>query len=161
MALHIGLDVGTQGTKCLIFDEARNEVVARASQSYSISVQARPGQAEQHPQLWVDACRETLMSALDQVDPARVRSIAVAGQQHGLVALDAGGQVLRPAKLWCDVESASEAQELSAAYGEALVPSFTGECFAYWRGLQHTYLGFYPSTGIPTPHPPPPLPPPP
>ena len=40
----------------------------------------------------------------------------------GMVALDEGGKVIRPAKLWCDVESADEAKELSAAYGFELVP---------------------------------------
>ncbi len=36
----------------------------------------------------------------------------MAGQQHGLVALDANGQVLRPAKLWNDTESAPDARWL-------------------------------------------------
>ncbi len=35
-------------------------------------------------------------------------------------------QVIRPAKLWCDVETAEEAAELSALYGTTIVPSFTG-----------------------------------
>lgn len=35
-------------------------------------------------------------------------------------------QVIRPAKLWCDVESAAEAEELSRLFGSTLVPSFTG-----------------------------------
>lgn len=38
------------------------------------------------------------------------------------MALDESGEVIRPAKLWCDVESADEAKELSAAYGFQLVP---------------------------------------
>jgi hypothetical protein len=35
-------------------------------------------------------------------------------------------QVIRPAKLWCDVESKGEAEELSGLYGQTIVPSFTG-----------------------------------
>lgn len=34
-------------------------------------------------------------------------------------------QVIRPAKLWCDVESAAEAQELSQKFDYTLVPGFT------------------------------------
>jgi xylulokinase len=38
-----------------------------------------------------------------------VAAISVAGQQHGMVVLDAGGEVVRPAKLWNDTESAPDA----------------------------------------------------
>ena len=47
----------------------------------------------------------------------RPAAIAIAGQQHGLVVLDAGGGVLRPAKLWNDTESADDAAALVAALG--------------------------------------------
>jgi len=46
------------------------------------------------------------------VDGSRILGIGVSGQQHGLVTLDADGKVLRPAKLWCDTESANENQRL-------------------------------------------------
>ncbi len=46
-------------------------------------------------------------------DRARVAGVGVSGQQHGLVVLDARGDVLRPAKLWCDTSTAAEAEELS------------------------------------------------
>ena len=36
----------------------------------------------------------------------------MSGQQHGMVALDGAGEVVRPAKLWCDTDSAPEAEEL-------------------------------------------------
>lgn len=66
-----------------------------------------------------------MQAALQSVDCSRIRGIGVSGQQHGLVALDASGNPLRPAKLWCDVEAAAEAQHLSAAYGIATPPGFT------------------------------------
>ncbi len=64
-------------------------------------------------------------AALQSVDRACIRGIGVSGQQHGLVALDASGTPLRPAKLWCDVEAAAEAHTLSEAYGIATPPGFT------------------------------------
>ena len=36
----------------------------------------------------------------------QVEAISVAGQQHGMVVLDADRQVIRPAKLWNDTETA-------------------------------------------------------
>ncbi|MCZ7024250.1 FGGY family carbohydrate kinase, partial [Salmonella enterica] len=42
------------------------------------------------------------------VDGQDILGIGVSGQQHGLVLLDDQGQVLRPAKLWCDTETSAE-----------------------------------------------------
>jgi sugar (pentulose or hexulose) kinase len=61
--------------------------------------------------------------ALLQVDRSAVKGVAVSGQQHGMVALGADGSVLRPAKLWCDTESAPEAAELSQKLGYTVVSS--------------------------------------
>ena len=44
-------------------------------------------------------------------------------QQHGMVALDSEYEVIRPAKLWCDTESAAEAAELSASLDVPIVAS--------------------------------------
>jgi len=63
--------------------------------------------------------------ALAAVDRSAIAAVAVSGQQHGLVALDSTGSVLRPAKLWCDTESAPEAAELSQSLGYAVVSTFT------------------------------------
>jgi xylulokinase len=46
-----------------------------------------------------------------------VVAVAVAAQQHGLVVLDSRGEVLRPAKLWNDTESAEDADRLVARLG--------------------------------------------
>ena len=43
-----------------------------------------------------------------------VAAISVAGQQHGMVALDEHRRVIRPAKLWNDTESAPDAKWLIA-----------------------------------------------
>lgn len=125
MSLSIGLDVGTQGTKALVYDMRSEGVVGRGSVSYGLD-SSRPGMAEQDPAVWLDAVREALAEALAGLDPSQVVGLGTSGQQHGLVALDAEGAVIRPAKLWCDLEAAAEAEELSAKYGGApLVPSFT------------------------------------
>ncbi|GAB4823554.1 hypothetical protein N2152v2_010600 [Parachlorella kessleri] len=95
-----------------------------------LSTLQKPGQAEQAPSLWVEAVKDAIHDALEDIDPSSVRGIGVSGQQHGLVALDSELKVIRPAKLWCDVESAEEAAELSRLFGTTLVPSFTGMCTA-------------------------------
>lgn len=80
--------------------------------------------AEPHAHQTQRAVQGTLAAAkqaLSHVDASAVKALGVSGQQHGLVALDSGGNVLRPAKLWCDTESAPEAAELSQLLGYAVV----------------------------------------
>ena len=66
-----------------------------------------PPRSEQDPSAWWDALRRGAAArpARDDVD-----AVAVAGQQHGLVVLDAADEVVRPAKLWNDTESAPDAR---------------------------------------------------
>lgn len=61
--------------------------------------------------------------ALSNVDRSAIKAVGVSGQQHGMVVLDKQDKVLRPAKLWCDTESAGEAAELSQKLGYAVVSS--------------------------------------
>lgn len=63
--------------------------------------------------------------ALSNIDRSSVKAIGVSGQQHGMVVLDKDDNVLRPAKLWCDTESAGEAAELSEKLGYTVVGSIT------------------------------------
>jgi len=155
--LWVGVDVGTQGTKGVVLDAAAGVVVARASVSYDLIAGLPAGAAEQHPDTWVravrDVCRELLGS--DAVDVARVGGIGVSGQQHGFVPLDVDGEVIRPAKLWCDTATAAEAEELSKAYGRLIPTGFTASKILWmqrhepenWSRLRtillpHDYINF-------------------
>lgn len=68
------------------------------------------GRREQDTQQWLEAftlaTRQALLAA--NVDGQSILGIGVSGQQHGLVLLDDQGEVLRPAKLWCDTETSAE-----------------------------------------------------
>ncbi|GMH33976.1 hypothetical protein BSKO_01810 [Bryopsis sp. KO-2023] len=125
MVLTLGIDVGTQGTKVIAYDCDDGRQICQASVKYGIMETTVPERAEQEPQVWVDACFSAITQVLKSVDPKDVKAVAVSGQQHGLVPLDSDGRVIRPAKLWCDVESAKEANELSKKLGWTIVPGFT------------------------------------
>eukprot|EP00955_Chlamydomonas_euryale_P081216 363545-Chlamydomonas_euryale.AAC.3 len=147
MALHIGLDIGTQSTKAVVWDSRSHRVVSRGACAYEpLRCASRPGRAEQHVGTWTDAAASAVRSALAGLDRgdsgggdarggvrgelaasavSRVVSLGVSGQQHGMVLLGRSGEALRPAKLWCDTESAREADELGAASGVPMVPAFT------------------------------------
>ena len=133
MALYLGFDVGTQGTKALLIDDVQRAVVARASASYGLIEGLPAGHAEQHPDTWAAALREVTTRILQQADLKRLAGIGVSGQQHGAVVLDADGAVVRPAKLWCDTSAAEEAEELSARVGRAIPAGFTAPKLAWMR----------------------------
>ena len=127
MSLALGFDVGTQGTKGLVVDLETRRVVARASRAYDLIEGLPAGHAEQHPSTWVDAVAGVAaeLTSSAEVDPERVSSIGVSGQQHGLVVLDREGEVVRPAKLWCDTSTAAESRELTEAFGHSVPAGFT------------------------------------
>lgn len=118
--LFLGIDCGTQGTKALVLDASSGQVLGLGSAAHA-PPQGRDGRREQDPVDWLQALRAAVSAALREagVDGRAIRALAVSGQQHGLVMLDAQGQVLRPAKLWCDTESAPENEVLLDALGGA------------------------------------------
>ena len=123
--LFLGLDVGTQSTKALVLDAAQGVVVARAVAAHTMVAGLGAGHLEQEPRQWLTAVRAAVREALAGLDAAAIAGIGVSGQQHGCVVLDAQGEVVRPAKLWCDTATAAEAKELSQRLGRAVPTGFT------------------------------------
>ena len=120
-----GIDTSTQSVKVVIRDAISGELIREGRAPH-------PDGSEVDPAKWWSATEEAIKMAggFDGVE-----AIAVAGQQHGMVALDKAGEVIRPALLWNDTRSAAEASELNtemggaagiaSAVGSALVAAFT------------------------------------
>jgi xylulokinase len=125
MPLVGGLDSSTQTTKIEVRDADTGALVASGRAPHPPTT---PPRSEQEPAAWW-AAFEAARAGMPHVDAA-----SVAGQQHGLVVLDAAGAVIRPAKLWNDTESDADAQWLrsklddaawAAACGSVPVAAFT------------------------------------
>jgi len=116
----VGLDVGTSGVKALAVAED-GEVLARAEVGYGLST-PRPGWSEQDPEDWWRASEE----ALGRLDVREVAGIGLSGQMHGLVALDAGERVLRPAILWNDQRTGEQCREIEERVGLERLIAATG-----------------------------------
>ena len=101
-----GVDTSTQSVKVVVRD-AHTGAWLREGRA------PHPDGTEVDPAAWwhafTDACSGGL---LDDVS-----AIAVAGQQHGMVALDDAGDVVRPALLWNDTRSAPDAEDLVVELG--------------------------------------------
>ncbi len=113
----IGIDVGTSGVKSVAISE-RGEVIATAEESYPLST-PHPRWSEQDPEDWWRAAQACLARLPDG-------PIGLSGQMHGLVTLDAHGDVIRPAILWNDQRTAAECAEIEARIGLARLIELTG-----------------------------------
>ena len=120
----IGIDLGTSATKLLLMDEtgAIRNIVSR---SYPLSM-PRPGWSEQDPACWVRAAFEGIRELTADIDRSEVKGISVAGQMHGLVALDEADNVLRPAILWNDGRTEAETRWLNEEIGVDFLAAHTG-----------------------------------
>lgn len=116
--LYIGIDSGTQGTKAVVLSEKQCGVISESYSGYDLMENDRGGR-EQQPETWITACRKVLRDVLqsENVDPSLVQAIGVSGQQHGMVPLDQAGEVIRPAKLWCDTETTSQCATITTRVG--------------------------------------------
>ena len=108
MPLVAGVDSSTQSCKVVVVDSADGSVV-RAGRA------PHPDGTEVDPAAWWRALESALTAAGGLDD---VVAVSVAGQQHGMVALDDGGAVVRDALLWNDTRSAPQAASLVGMLGE-------------------------------------------
>jgi xylulokinase len=120
-----GVDSSTQSCKVVIRDGVTGELVREGRATH-------PDGTEVNPAHWVSAL-DTAIAAAGGLDG--VAAISIGGQQHGMVALDSDGKVIRDALLWNDTRSADAATalnkelggdaETAKQVGSVLVASFT------------------------------------
>ncbi|MBM3290911.1 MAG: xylulokinase [Candidatus Hydrogenedentes bacterium] len=118
MAIVIGVDVGTSGTKAVAIDES-GSLVASALIEYPL-LTPKPGWAEQDPAEWKSAALAALKQLANApgVNTSDVKGIGLTGQMHGSVFLDANNRVLRNALLWCDNRTAPQCDAITSKVGE-------------------------------------------
>ncbi|HRC13848.1 MAG TPA: xylulokinase [Dermatophilaceae bacterium] len=108
MTFVAGVDSSTQSCKVLIVDADSGQLVRSGTAPH-------PPGTEVDPQAWWEALLAAIEAAGGLAD---VAALSVGGQQHGMVALDAAGEVIRPALLWNDTRSAQAAEQLIEEFGD-------------------------------------------
>jgi xylulokinase len=113
----LGIDIGTSGSKALLIDATGN-VLASATGEYPMAT-PRPLWAEQDPHDWWAATVGAIRTVLNTsgVDAQAITGIGLTGQMHGLVLLDARGEVLRPCIMWNDQRTAAQCAAITAIVG--------------------------------------------
>jgi xylulokinase len=130
--LVVGVDSSTTACKVQVRDADTGVLVASGKAPHPATA---PPRSEQDPRAW-EVAFATACAKAGVPDLHRPAAIAFAAQQHGMVILDVLGEVVRPAKLWNDTDSALDAKELlgklpdgaggwATACGSVPVPSFT------------------------------------
>jgi len=168
----IGIDSGTQSTKCLILDTETGAILAAAQRGYGLIEDLPPGHMEQDPRVWINAVDDTIRECLAQLGGRKdeVKAIGVSGQQHGLVALNKENEVIRPAKLWCDTSTLRQCEAFAREFGgteglvklagNAILPGYTAPKILWMKEeepanyaalhsilLPHDYINFW-LTGV-------------
>jgi xylulokinase len=129
----MGIDIGTTGTRAVIV-RPDGHVVAAATGDHQPMRMLKPGWAEQDPEDWWQATVAAVRAALEKARLAGkdVTAIGLSGQMHGVVLLDRGRAVLRPALIWCDQRSSAQCEWITEKVGaERLIklvsnPALTG-----------------------------------
>jgi xylulokinase len=136
----LGIDVGTTGSKALLVD-ANGTITASATTEYPMFT-PQPLWSEQNPADWWSATVTSIQQVLQQsgVNANQVAGVGLTGQMHGLVLLDAEGEVLRPCILWNDQRTAAQcaaitqqvgAQNVLRLTGNPVLPGFTAPKIAW------------------------------
>jgi len=122
----LGLDVSTTGSKALLIDAA-GTVIASASTAHTLQ-NPKPLWSEQDPREWWDAVKASIGAVLAQTGTGaeHIAAVGLTGQMHGLVLLDAAGEVLRPAILWNDQRTQAQCDEIHRRIGKEKFIRITG-----------------------------------
>ncbi len=117
----LGIEIAPSSTRVATFDLETAEVTSRSSAAHDWLPGLPEGHREQDPRQWIEAVDTAVRACLGQLGEARAElaGIGVTGPAGGLVALDEGDRVIRPAKLAGDRSARVQADELARAFGGA------------------------------------------
>lgn len=117
----IGIEIGHSGTRAVALDLEAAAICAEGFAQHTWIEGLPSGYREQDPAMWIDAVNRAVLQCLATMGPAkeRVAAIGVAGPQRGLVLLDDGNRIVRPAKMAGDVSVKRQADEIARAFGGA------------------------------------------
>jgi xylulokinase len=126
MAYFLGIDTSTTSSKALVIDE-KGAVIAVASSPHTVQT-PKPLWSEQDPGEWWGAVAASIRSVLAQAGlrGEQIGAAGLTGQMHGLVLLNAAGNVLRPAILWNDQRTQQQCDEIHACIGRERFIQITG-----------------------------------
>ena len=124
--LFLGIDISTTSAKALLID-GQGHVISTATTPLTLST-PHPLWSEQNPEEWWQSVATSIHNVLEKAgaEGITIEAIGLTGQMHGLVLLDHGGRVLRPAILWNDQRTADQCDEIRLRLGKEQLIRITG-----------------------------------
>lgn len=117
----LGIEIGHAATRVVALDLEAAAVAAEASAAHAWIEGLPDGYREQDPACWIAAVDQAVRQVLEKLGEARaaVGGIGVTSPSGGMVVLDEGNRIIRPAKLGTDRSAARQAEEIARAFGGA------------------------------------------
>lgn len=124
--MYLGIDLGTSSVKILLMSRD-GQIIDEATEEYPVYY-PHANWAEQQPEDWWQGTLGALRRIVDKNEALKteLRAIGFSGQMHGMVALDAAGNVLTPSIIWCDQRTTAECEEITARFGQAGLSALVG-----------------------------------
>jgi xylulokinase len=115
----LGIEIGHSGTRVVALDLESAAIRAEAAVPHDWIEGLPAGYREQNPAQWIDAVDRAVRQCLGALEAPKdsVAAIGVAGPRRGLVLLDEGNRIIRPAKLAGDLSVKRQADEIARAFG--------------------------------------------
>lgn len=122
----LGIDVGTTGTKSVIFN-TEGQLVSKGYEEYPVLI-PRPGWAEQEPDVWWNATVKSIEMAMRKasISADDIACIGLSSQTNSPSFLDKDGKPLRPCILWMDRRAEPQAAWVREKVGEETIHKVTG-----------------------------------
>lgn len=117
-------DFGTSGNKATLFDE-QGQLAASHTSAYETRF-FNGNWAEQDPSSWWAAVCESSRKVIAQIDPSEIAGVSFSGQMMACLCLDAKGNPLHDAMIYCDQRSEKQSEQLSEAVGVRELYEITG-----------------------------------
>lgn len=124
--MYLGIDLGTSSVKILLM-ASDGRIIDEATEEYPVYY-PHANWAEQQPEDWWQGTFGALKRIVDKNEALKtdLRAIGFSGQMHGMVALDAAGNVLTPSIIWCDQRTTAECEAITARFGQAGLSELVG-----------------------------------
>lgn len=111
--LFMGIDMGTQGVRCVVSDENGTLAAARSAAFATLNVSAHEGWYEQSPDAWLSAAETAIRGCVEQLDhPEEIVSISIDGTSGTILALDEENRPLTNGIMYNDPRSSVQAKRI-------------------------------------------------
>lgn len=123
---YAALDLGTSGTRTMIFD-VKGKLVSSDYKEWQ-SFYPSPIMVEQKAEMWWDSLKTTMAGAISKgnIDPKNIKSVAVTNQRETIVPIDKDGKSLHNAIVWQDRRTSKECEFIREKIGAEKIYKKTG-----------------------------------